>query len=367
MTLPTLRSEFESRLAALAVEKGILSVEHVDGALAARNLADPASPLERTLVSMGYLTGLQAEDLARAAAQPEKPAPAEPLIQIVGHCTLLEPIGRGASGSVYKAFHPELRREVALKLVTRNALNAPHLERFAERAERALAVEHESFARVHEVGRHKGALYIASELVKGIPLYNLVCLRGPLDLGSAITVLKQVGAALGAVHDAGAVHGNLKAENVFLTGGSAVKVTDPGLARDGVDFLRDLAYVSGDIIFYLPPEQWIGEARPASDIYACGVLWHFMLSGRFAFGHRWTREIRKNHEEAVSEPPSAYRDDLPPGADVLYRTMVQKDPELRYARAADMVADLDRLERGLPPAGAGRRTTRIRRLGRPGM
>lgn len=364
MTNPPSRSEFESRLATLAIEKGILSRDHVDVCLAARKLSDPSVPLEVLLVSMGYLTGGQADDLARAAGQAGPKAPPEEVIQIVGPCTVLEPLGRGPNGPVYKAFHPDLRREVALKVVSPNSLNGPFIDRFAERAERALAVEHESFAHVYEVGRHKGGVYIASELLKGLPLYNLVCYRGPLDLKDAVTVLKQVGAALEAVHAAGAVHGNLKAENVFLTGGTAVKVTDPGLARDGVEFLKAHAHLAGDILFYIPPEQWNGEAGAAADLYACGVLWHFMLSGRLAFGHVWTREIRKNHEQAVSEPPSAYRSDLPPGADILYRTMVQKDPELRYARPADMVADLDRLERGEPPAGA-RRNSRSTRLRRP--
>ncbi len=362
MSIPPAPPDPETRLASLAVERGLLSREQVDACLSARVVSDPSAPLELMFVSLGYLTGLQADDLVRAAQEPETP---EELIRIVGSCTVLAPLGRGPSGSVHRAFHGKLGKEVALKVIGANSLNAPLLDRFEERSRRALGMEHPNLARILEVGRQDGALYIASALLPGMPLLNALAGGEPLDLPSALKILKQAAAALHSLHGAGAVHGNLKPENVFLTGGTTIQLTDPGLARDGGEYLREHADLVGSLVFSMAPEQWAGEAGPATDLYQCGVLWHFMLTAKTAFGHRWTREIRKNHEQGTARPPSAFREDLPPAADAIFTALVQAEPRRRYPGAEELVDDLERVEKGQEPAGPrrsiGPRPTKIRR------
>ena len=350
------RSSVERRLVDLAVERGYLTRGQVDKCLGARASADASAPLDVIAVSMGYLTNEDAEELVRDARESAPPSPpAEPKpepeaeveeVKIYGASTVVEPIGRGPSGTVYKAFHGGLLREVALKVIRVNPLNKPFLGLFKERAGRVQDLEHPNIARVHEVGEQPDAVYVSSELVDGVGLLDFVKGIGVLAPAQAISVLRQVALALEAAHEAGAMHGNVKPENVLLVGDGAIKVTDFGLARDETKFVKDHADLTGSLVHSMAPEQWNGDTVPASDLYACGALWYLMLTGKVVFETRCYIDLRKKHESALPKAPTKVRSDLPPEVDLIAATLLQKDPEKRYAGPRALLSDLDRMERG---------------------
>jgi len=388
-------SGLEKLLADLAVRKGHITRSQLNVALSARASSDPGAPLDVFLVSLGFIDQEKADELlqvVRGLVDPEEspapvkspppplrkaapppprkaaaPAPARPAappppkdsaaedeeaLTIVGSSTILEPIGRGPSGTVYRAFHGDLRRDVALKMIPANALNKPFLDQFGGRARRLCGLVHPNIARVIEVVDRPDGLFIASELVSGITLLDHVRRNRTLEVGQAVHVLKQIGLALHAVHKTKAIHGNLKAENVFLVGGLDVKLTDFGLARDDPEFLKTHADLAGSILHIMPPEQWRREAIPQSDLYACGVLWHFMLTGTFPFTGKGYLVTRQNHEEGIAPLPTECRKNLPPGADVLFKSLSHKDVSRRYPNVRVFLADLRYMEIGLSPRGA---------------
>lgn len=354
----------EKDLAELAIRKGYLTRRQLAVALSTRAAADPQAPLDVMLLSLGFLEEDQVEELLREIRPPaplkrrpsgrlRKPVvvPEGVEVRIVGPATLLEPVGRGPSGRVYRAFHGDREEEVAVKEIPGNDLNRPFLEAFRRRAPAAIGLRHPHIAEVYEVLERPEGLYLISEWVEGITLQEHLRQVPMLEVSQAIRILRQIGEALQAAHRAGIVHGNLKAENVLLGEDLEVKLTDFGLGRDDPDFLKDHADLAGSILHVLAPEQWRGPAVPATDLYACGVLWHFMLTGRFPFTGKGYQVTRQNHEQGLAAPPSEFRPDLPPGADLMFRHLANKDVKGRYPAARAFLLDLRHLELGFPLRG----------------
>lgn len=259
------------------------------------------------------------------------PAPA-PLLPL----TLREEIGSGPSGVVHRAFDEALKQEIALKVL--HAGRVP-----GDLARRAASIHHPNIARTLEFDTWNGSPCILGEFVEGIPLYDHVVGNIRLLPEDAIPLLKQVGAALGAAHAAGVAHGNLKARNVIITDSRELKVTDFGLAP------TPPAPPSADLSLYLAPERLRVGPTPASDLYACGVLWYFMLTGSQPFAAPTIPEIRRRHAEARPAPIKARVPALPFGFDAIFLKLTFKDPALRYRSAAELQHDLDRLENGDVP------------------
>jgi serine/threonine-protein kinase len=342
-------SEAESQLGRLAVERGWLTLEQFLEAVLARDRSGPSTPLDQVLVSERWLSAEQAAELARlAGSAPAAPAPQEPL-------------GRGPSGTVYRAELPGRKDVLALKVIGRNSLNEPFLARFAANARKATILDHPGLARVVEVEERREALRIFSEFAEGEPLHDHVRARGRLGVEAATTILSRVASAVAAAHARGILHDNLKPENVFVVPGGRVKLTDVGLGRAEPEWLRRHADNAGTIVFSLAPERWTGPASIASDLYACGVLWAFMLTGRYPFTGATFAEIRRKHEKGEPAPPSADHPGLPRGADALFGRLVQRDPMRRLVSAGDLAAELDRLRRGEKLESEGALTARLRR------
>jgi DNA-directed RNA polymerase subunit RPC12/RpoP len=260
----------------------------------------------------------------------EPPPPTLPL-------TLREEVGSGPNGTVHRAFHETLHQEVALKV-----LKADHPP--GDLVRRAMTVLHPNLARTLRIATWNGSPCIVSEFVEGIPLYDHVVGNVRLALEDAIPILKQVGAALAAAHARGVVHGNLKARNILVLESREVKITDPGLAPARSDAF------SADLHLYLAPERHRSEPSPAADLYACGVLWYFMLSGGQPFAAPTAAEIRRRHEEGRAVPLSSRVPGLPRGVDAVFTKLTFRDPVFRYKNATALLNDLDRLDNGDVPA-----------------
>jgi len=351
-------SEIEGHLGRLAVERGLLTLEQFLECLTLRNAEDPEAPLEIVLVSNGYLTDDQAEELTQAAEDAAAAPPAPPPARRPTAPRI--PIGRGSSGSVYRTFLPDHEEPVAAKEISANALNRPFIAPFAENARRAASLAHPGVARVLGVEEQAGSLTIFSEFVRGTTLREYLQRQGPLPLDQAAGVLRQIAGVLHVAHSKEIVHGNLKPENVFLCSGGRVRLTDFGLARAEPAWLRPHADKAGAIVYSLAPEQWSKGAIPASDLYQAGILWHFMLTGRVPFEAQTFEEIRRKHEEDEPRPPSGINPGVPWAADAIFLKLLEKEPGRRYPSARALQEDLERLARGEPLEGVEKKTRRAR-------
>ncbi len=351
-------TEIEGHLGRLAVERGLLTLEQFLECLTLRNAEDPSAPLEIVLVSNGYLTDDQADEIleaaeAVAAAPPAPPPPRRPTAPRV-------PVGRGPSGSVYRTFLPDHEEPVAAKEISVNALNRPFIAMFAGNARRAAALAHPGVARVLGVEEQASSLTIFSEFVRGTTLRDYVQRHGPVPIDQAAGLLRQVAGVLHVAHSKEIVHANLKPENIFLGSGGRVRLTDFGLARAEPAWLRPHADQAGTIVFSLAPEQWSKGAVPASDLYQAGVLWHFMLTGRVPFEANTFEDIRRKHEQGERRPPSSLNPGLPWAADALFLKLVETEPHRRYPSARALQEDLERLSRDEPLQGVEKKTRRAR-------
>lgn len=349
-------SEAESALGRVAMERGWLTLEAFLEAVVTRDKKSPSAPLDRVLVQEGWLTADQAAAIQALAEAAPSPAPS----------ASQEPLGRGPSGTVYRAELPGRKGALALKVIGRNSLNEPFLAAFAANARRAMTLDHPGLARVVEVEDRREALRIFSEFADGEPLHDHVRARGRLPLESAIALLSRTASALAAAHVRGTAHGNLKPENVFVMPSHRVKLTDAGLARAEPEWLRRHVDNAGTIVFSLAPERWTGPATASADLYSAGVLWYFMLTGRYPFTGKTFAEIRKWHERGEPPTPSDDAPGLPKGADALFKRLVKKEPRERTATAGDLAAELDRLKRGERLESEGQPTGRTKRRTAPG-
>jgi len=250
-----------------------------------------------------------------------------------GVCVLRGEIGRGPLGTVHRAYHERLRQEVALKIVSADLLGRDPRDRYLFQARRVMGLTHPNVAHVIEAWTQGPRIFVASDYVEAVPLFDHVVGSVRLPLEEAAGTLKQVAAALGAAHARGLSHGNLKATNVLVNEMREVKVTDFGLA-----------WGTASLAPYLAPERWKYGPTPPADLYACGVLWYFMLTGRLPYQGTLSDDIRSLHESARLPSLSRAVPDVPPDADAVLAKLLAKEPSVRYRHASALMEDLDRLE-----------------------
>lgn len=253
----------------------------------------------------------------------------------VGAYRLGDEVGRGPAGTVYRAVHQKNGREVALKRIPAGPLIRTVRDTFLFQTRRMMAVRHPNVAGILEAGLHGDEIIIVSDFVEGLPLHDHVVGNVRLPLEEAIGILKQVAAGLGGAAARGIVHGNLKAHNVILNELREVRLTDFGLALGE----------SGELVHYASPERSRHGATPPGDLYACGILFYFMLAG--APPHSGSpEEIRNARVSTLPVPLSRRVPELPSAVDAIFSKLTYKEPTLRYRTGAALLADLDHLENG---------------------
>ncbi len=270
------------------------------------------------------------------------------------HFELLEYVGGGGMGRVFRARDTRLGRIIALKvLAPGQAGDDDALARFQNEAQSAARLDHENIARVFHVGEDRGLHYIVFEYIEGVNLRVLVHENGPLPLADAISYTLQV--AEGLSHAAGrdVVHRDIKPSNVLITPSGRAKLIDMGLARlHKVDTVAADLTASGVTLGtfdYISPEQ-ARDPRNAdvrSDIYSLGCTFFFMLAGRPPFPEGTVLQKLLQHQG--DEPPDVrqFRPDLPEGLAAILRRMLAKDPRNRYPAASELLGDLTALARQL--------------------
>ncbi|MFE7544701.1 protein kinase domain-containing protein [Streptomyces platensis] len=256
---------------------------------------------------------------------------------------LVEQLGHGGMGTVYRAVDHRLRRTVAVKTLSAElAMQPEFLTRFQREAHAAAALNHPGVATVHDVGEDAGGgaaePYLVMEYVAGRTL-SQVLRDGPLAVAQAVDITGQVLAALDHSHRHAIVHRDIKPANVMLTASGAVKVVDFGIAKALSEVATRLTGtgVAVGTPAYLAPEQINGAATDhRTDLYAVGCLLYELLTGRPPYTGDSPFSVMHQHLAAEPVPPSRLRPELPPAVDVLIARALHKSREDRFPDAATM-------------------------------
>ena len=266
----------------------------------------------------------------------------------IAHYRLEQEIGRGGMGIVYRATDTRLERPVAIKILPVELTgDAEERRRFLREARAASALNHPHIVTIHEVGEDAGTTFIAMELVDGEPL-DRVLARGPLPLAIALEYATQVAAALGAAHERGIVHRDVKPANIAITHDSRAKVLDFGLAkltqRAPTDATASFATVPGTVmgtLAYMSPEQAEGKRVDArSDVFSLGAVIYEMLTGRRPFQHASDLGLVAAILRDEPAPMRTVNPAIPADVERIVHRALAKDPSSRYANAGGLRAEL---------------------------
>jgi eukaryotic-like serine/threonine-protein kinase len=265
-----------------------------------------------------------------------------------GRYVIRRRLGSGGMADVYLAEDQELGRQVALKMLNeRHAADEQFVERFRREAQNAAGLNHPNIVSIFDRGRAEGTYYIAMEYLDGRTLKELLVKNGPTPIPISIDYSRQILNALSFAHRHGIVHRDIKPHNVVVGADGRVKVTDFGIARSEASQMTEVGSIVGTAQ-YLSPEQARGAPVDArSDIYSLGIVLYEMLTGKVPFVGEAPLDIAMKHLQAVPDPPSKHRPEVPRDLDAVVMRALAKDPEDRYASADEMEGDLARVSRGV--------------------
>ena len=298
--------------------------------------------------------GTERESLIHGSgANADTMRPAELIGKVVAErYKIIEPLGSGGMGTVYRAEHIHMRKPVALKVLHRELTHLPEIvARFEREAIAAARITHPNVAAATDYGRMPdGACYLVLEYVHGHSLRQTLLQCGTFDVDRACRIAKQIALALSAAHEAGIVHRDLKPENVMLDDGATepdfVKVLDFGIAKIHMPEQADQpALTRMGTVFgtpeYMSPEQALGQAADTrADLYSLGIMFYEMLTGRTPFADKEMIAVVTRH---MTEAPPPLPFDVDPEVAALITQLLAKRPSERPQTAQEVAARIDAL------------------------
>src|SRR5258706_3506161 len=277
----------------------------------------------------------------------------------LAHYLILEKVGAGGMGVVYRARDTQLDRVVALKIVgEQSGVDSNARARLLREARTASALNHPNICTIHGAGEADGETYIAMELVEGQPLSELIPADG-LPIETAVRYAVQIADALAHAHERGVVHRDLKSANVIITPDGRPKVLDFGLARRTFATTGEAATLTAEsltepgaiagTLSHMAPEILRGETADArSDLWALGVLLYHAVTGQLPFRGSTTFQISS---AVLRDPPQPLRSEVPPQLAAIIQRLPAKSPGERYQRAGEVRAALGTIQSGVFPSG----------------
>jgi len=263
---------------------------------------------------------------------------------------IIEELGKGGMGKVYKVFDTKIKEKIALKLIKSDiASDRETIERFSNELRLARKIRHKNVCQMFDLGEAEGAHFITMEYVSGEDLKNLIRMSKGMSVGAAVNIARQICEGLIEAHRLGVVHRDLKPGNIMIDREGDVRIMDFGVART----LKEKGVTGAGVIIgtpeYMSPEQVEGkDINQQSDLYSLGIVLYEMVTGRRPFEGDTALSVAVKHKTEIPKNPKQINPNIPDDLSGIILRCLEKDKSKRYQTAAEVHSELEKIEKGIP-------------------